>query len=310
MSVKLSLICPVYKVSEYIPDLMNSLLKGVNSPAVEVIFIDDCCPNRSIDICEAFLDDNNEKILFKSVFLKLETNQGQAAARNKALKECKGNYIGFIDSDDAIASNYWSVLEPYIDISCNDIIEFSFEEFTNSIPNKRNKEICEFPSSILNVFKSGFFVWTRLYKKELVANLEFPYGMIYEDVFYNVHAFSKASNIVRLSTSLVYYRKRHGSTTALRTSEYSQLIINLITAIKETINQYENPTEIISLLQKRTLLSVLKGLKIQDKKDRKRYFQLCYPQILSIKTLPFQGKTTNNSKMAYYLACFICRVLK
>ena len=310
MTIQVSLICPIYKVAQYIPELMSSLLAGVNTEQVEIIFVDDCCPEQSIIICEQFIAEHLEAIKFKFEIIKQPINQGQAAARNVALKVAKGNYIGFIDSDDAISPEYWNTLSDYINNQQHDIIEFGFEEFIDTLPKQNMGEVIELPSSNLNPFYYDFFVWTRLYKKEMVEKLCFPEGMIYEDIFYNVHAFAKAQSTVRLSASLVYYRKREGSTTALRTSQYSQLLINLVTASKETIQVVPQQQELVSLLQKRCLLLMLKGLKIVDKYDRKKYYQLCSPCLLSVRDLSKKYGSNVKSKASYFLARIVCRALK
>jgi glycosyltransferase involved in cell wall biosynthesis len=310
MSIALSLICPVYKVAEFIPDLMNSLLAGVNSSSVEVIFVDDCCPDNSITICEKFLNAHSDDILFKAVVLKQAINQGQAVARNAALKIAKGVYIGFVDSDDVIAPHYWHTLAKYVTQADNDIIEFSFEEFTTVIPSADDTNATELSSSNLNPFNTGFFVWTRLYNKAVIATLSFPKGMIYEDIYFNIHAFAKAKKSIRLSNTLVFYRKREGSTTATRTAQYSQLLINLITGIQQTIADSLHQQQLISLLQHHTLISMLKGLKITSKMERQQYYQLCWPKLSEVNNLALFYGATFKSKSSYLLAKLICYILK
>jgi hypothetical protein len=310
MSIALSLICPVYMVTEFIPDLMSSLLAGVNNHSVEVIFVEDCCPDNSIAICEQFLNDHKDNILFKVVILKQTINQGQAVARNAALKVATGEYIGFIDSDDVIAPHYWQTLAKYVEQADHDIIEFNFEEFTTVIPSANDTNTTELPSSNLNPFNTGFFVWTRLYSKSVIATLFFPEGVIYEDIYFNIHAFTKSKTSIRLSSTLVFYRKREGSTTAIRTAQYSQLLINLITGIQQTIADSLHQPQLISLLQQQILIYILKGLKITSKTERKQYYQLCWPKLFEVKQLSNDYSSSLKSKILYSLACLICRALK
>lgn len=310
MSIELSLICPMYKVAKYIPDLMESLLAGVNTEKVEIIFVDDCCPERSIEICEKFLKDNASEIRFNVVIRKLSVNAGLSGARNEGIKVSSGEYIGYIDSDDAIAPNYWSTLDPYIKSAKYDIIEFNFKEFTDTLPTSIEANVIESAASNIDSFHNGFFVWTRIYKKNNVKNIMFPEGLIYEDIFYNIYVFATANEIIRLSSCLIYYRKSDGSITATRTAQYSQLLINLITATEKNIEKMPNKIEFISLLKERTLISMLKGMKITSKKERKIYYQLCFPKLMDVNKLSKQYGSTFKSTISYYLACSLCRVLK
>jgi glycosyltransferase involved in cell wall biosynthesis len=306
MSIKLSLICPVYKVAEFIPDLMSSLLAGVNSSSVEVIFVDDCCPDNSIAICEQFLNDHKGNILFKAVVLKQVTNQGQAVARNAALKVATGEYIGFIDSDDVIAPHYWQTLAKYVEQADHDIIEFSFEEFAKNIPVVTDTSLVQVRSSQLNPFYSGFFVWTRLYKKAVVANLSFPGGMIYEDICFNIHAFSKSKTSIRLSNTLVFYRKREGSTTNGRTSSYSSLLQNMTTAIDTTISSFKQQDIVMLQAARYALLVTLKGFSITERNDRKVFFKKCSGIISSFRPLFNEFNKSTIAALKIRLSSMIC----
>lgn len=276
MSIMLSLVCPVYKVAEYIPDLMHSLMAGVNNEQVEIIFVNDCCPENSIEICEQFLAEYQHEIKFKSVVLNLGVNQGLSGARNEGLKVAQGEYIGFIDSDDVIASSYWNTLAPYIEKSCSDIIEFTFKEFATSLPNEDKQIVVnELPSSSLNPFYTGFFVWIRLYKKQVVNDLLFPEDKIYEDIFYNIHAFAKADSNIRLDACLVYYRKRQTSLTTTRTASYSNLLLNMVNSVASTIQSFKDKDIVAFQLARYSLLVSLKGFTIKERAERKLFFKQC-----------------------------------
>ncbi|NMF47263.1 glycosyltransferase family 2 protein [Pseudoalteromonas arctica] len=308
MPIKLSLICPVYKVAEFIPDLMQSLLFGINTDKVEIIFVDDCCPENSISLCESFILEHKSDIRFNSTIIKQPINIGQAAARNAALLIAKGEYIGFIDSDDVIASNYWDVLSSYVTDGTRDIIEFSFAEFSTTVPLSVNNEVIESESTNTALFDSGFFVWTRLYKKEMLKGLKFPEGVIYEDIYYNIHAFSMAESILRLSNTLVYYRKRAGSTTSSRTSSYSNLLLNMTNAVKATLSSFDKKNVVVAQVARYSLLVSLKGFTIKNRSDRKIFFNSCKKINFSFKR---DFSKNNNSIVAaikFKLSYFVCLV--
>jgi len=310
MTVNVSLICPVYKVAAYLPELMQSLLDGVNSEKVEVIFMDDCCPEQSIAVCEQFLNEHAELIKFQYKVIKQPVNQGQAAARNTALAVAKGEYIGFIDSDDAISPYYWETLSSYVVDAQYDIIEFTFEEFKDDLPMPSKAAVTELSTSNLNPFHYGFFVWTRLYKKSIVDELRFPEGTIFEDIFYNVHAFSEAKSTLRLSSCLVFYRKREGSTTSGRTSSYSNLLLNLVNSTNSTIECFQDKTEVVSQVVRYSFLVSLKGFTIKDRSDRRHFFKQCKKINLSFTPLLKQFNHSLMVKLKFKFSQFICSIGK
>jgi glycosyltransferase involved in cell wall biosynthesis len=277
MSVKLSIICPMYKVVEFLPELIDSLIAGANNKEVELIFVDDACPENSAEVCKRYLNTKSSDINFSYQVLILDQNIGQAGARNYALSRVEGDYIGFLDSDDLISKKYWQVLSSQIKTCDQDIIEFGFQEFSGVLPKEEHAKIKSISSSELNPFRTGFFVWTRVFKRALLEGLLFPEGMIFEDIYFTVLAFSKAKEIEFIPECLVFYRKRDGSTTSIRSSSYSQLLENLVKAVHQVISKSSVSNEMMLALSKRCLLVIFKGAKISDIGDRVRFYRNCAP---------------------------------
>ncbi|MDC9500779.1 glycosyltransferase family 2 protein [Pseudoalteromonas sp. Angola-18] len=306
MAIKITLICPVYKVAEFIPELMDSLVAGVNTENVEVIFVDDCCPENSINLCEDFLAKNKSIIKFSTTIIKQPINKGQAAARNAALIVANGTYIGFIDSDDAIAPNYWEALSTHVGSAANDIIEFDFKEFTTLLPTPDWGKYRDVELVKTDLFKSGFFVWTRLYKKNILDKCRFPEGVIYEDIYFNIQAFSHASSIVKIPKTLVFYRKRLGSTTSKRTSSYSNLLLNMVNSVKESIDKFDDKKTVVAQVARYSLLVSLKGYSIEDKKDRKLFFKQCRNINSIFKSIFKEYNKSIVAKLKFNLSNIIC----
>lgn len=87
-----SVIMPSYNSEKYIYNSIKSVL-GQTYKNLELIIVDDCSKDKTVDIIKSFGD---ERI---RLFIN-EVNQGAALTRNKALREAKGKYIAFLDSDD------------------------------------------------------------------------------------------------------------------------------------------------------------------------------------------------------------------
>ena len=94
-----SIIVPMYNVERYIKICIDSILAQTFRD-FELIIVDDCSTDNSYKICTELYGDNKKVRLFRH-----EKNQGQGPARNFGIKNAQGEYIWFIDSDDAIIPN-------------------------------------------------------------------------------------------------------------------------------------------------------------------------------------------------------------
>jgi len=93
MSKLISIITPVYNVEKFIVETIESVIKQTYTNW-ELILIDDGSTDNSSEICKQYaVKDKRIKYIYK-------TNSGQAAARNLGIKNAKGEYITFLDSDD------------------------------------------------------------------------------------------------------------------------------------------------------------------------------------------------------------------
>src|SRR5690625_5303877 len=94
--VKVSVIIPVYNVEQYISECVISLLKQDLLDS-EFIFINDGSLDSSIEILKQYSDHR--------IRIVNQCNSGLSAARNTGIKESKGKYILFLDSDDYLMKN-------------------------------------------------------------------------------------------------------------------------------------------------------------------------------------------------------------
>ena len=91
----ISVIVPVYNVKEYLNTCVESILNQTHEN-LEVILVDDGSTDGSGEICDSYAKtDTRVQVLHT-------TNGGQAAARNRGIEVCKGEYLTFIDSDDSM----------------------------------------------------------------------------------------------------------------------------------------------------------------------------------------------------------------
>lgn len=97
---RVSVVIPVHKVERFIEQCVQSVVEQTY-PDVEIILVDDCGGDRSIELAEAVLKKSARpwQILYH------EKNRGQSAARNTGTDVATGKYLYYVDSDDYIGKN-------------------------------------------------------------------------------------------------------------------------------------------------------------------------------------------------------------
>ena len=93
MNDLVSIIMPSYNTASYVKDTVQSVFDQTY-PNWELIIVDDCSPDNTDEVVAPFLSDKRIR------YLKNEVNSGAAVSRNRALREAKGKWIAFLDSDD------------------------------------------------------------------------------------------------------------------------------------------------------------------------------------------------------------------
>ena len=99
----ISVIIPIYNVELYLNKCIESVLNQTYTN-LEVILVNDGSTDRSGEICDSYCKiDKRVKVIHQK-------NGGPALARNRGLRIAKGEYIGFIDSDDYMAEDKYEAL--------------------------------------------------------------------------------------------------------------------------------------------------------------------------------------------------------
>lgn len=93
MNELVSIIMPSYNTGAYIKETINSVVSQTYENW-ELIIVDDCSTDNTDEIVRSFQIDQRIR------YLKNENNSGAAVSRNKAIKEARGKWIAFLDSDD------------------------------------------------------------------------------------------------------------------------------------------------------------------------------------------------------------------
>lgn len=210
----ISIVIPVYNVEKYLKKCIESVMKQTYKN-LEIILVDD----GSTDLCSNICDEYEKKD--KRIKVIHKANGGLSDARNCGIDMAKGEYIGFVDSDDFIEEEmyermYECIKKTNSDISiCGKYIDY---ENGKSIPAIKDKEtiVNEMTSKealikLNSFYKFDMATWDKLYKRELFKDIRFPYGKKCEDYYTTYKLFDKSKKIVYFSTPLYHYFQRENS---------------------------------------------------------------------------------------------------
>ena len=99
----ISIIVPVYNVEKYLSRCIESILSQ-SYKNLELILVDDGSTDLSYEICKKYKAEDNRVIITN------QKNAGSSVARNTGLSYAKGEFIGFVDSDDWVLPNMFDVM--------------------------------------------------------------------------------------------------------------------------------------------------------------------------------------------------------
>lgn len=247
---KISVVIPIYNVERFIREALESVVKQTLKD-VEIICIDDCSTDKSLEIVKEFALKDNRILVIEN-----KTNQGEIIAKYKGAQMAKGDYIGTLDPDDYLPPNYYETLYNEAVINNADVAICNIKrikENGNLIKNKlikvTNENKCiKFNETYINKLNPG--TPNKIIKKEIFEHaMNFKDRDIWKDYYQYWRGFTKFTpRVCFVEDVFYYYRKRNGSITRSKASKKEKLksllkTIELILSylVKEEI--YENYKE-------------------------------------------------------------------
>lgn len=289
MNCDLTIIIPVYNVEKYIIECLDSVYnQEIEQEKYEVLCIDDCGKDNSIELIDIFVKERNIKNLR---IIKHKTNKGLSEARNTGIRNAKGKYLMFLDSDDMLQKRCLNRIVECSKENKLDILQFGFIEISEmGIEANISSEISE--STNLGSVLSGdaFFskvckskqyipmVCMRLYKLEYILSQDLFYpNIMFEDEEFSPRILINALRVLSISEKVYIYRRRTNSiTTSIKKDrrwfESHRIIIRRLGMFSKEIFSKESHIFLENRIENLTL-SLVKNYVIYDcTSDDIKYF--------------------------------------
>ena len=197
----LSIIIPVYNVEPFVEKCIRSCeAQDVSKADYEIVVVNDGSKDNSLDVVNCVANE------FENIRVFSQANAGLSAARNKGMREAKGDYYMFVDSDDWIAENCLAKLIGKLRMEHPDALSINGEiKRRQSYPDETPISGCDLlvkgvsPCATFSIWSADFF------KKH---NLTFFEGIFHEDSEFTPRAYYFAGK-VSLTNDIIYYVRQN-----------------------------------------------------------------------------------------------------
>ena len=248
MAIKVSVILPVYNVSEYLRQCMDSIIAQTLKD-IEIICVDDGSTDDSLSILKEYADrDERVKVI-------QQANAGAGAARNKGLEVATGEYLSFLDSDDFFEPDMlekaWkkaSDTDAQIVVFRSDQYREDLQKFVQvrwtlhekELPPYRPMYFRNFTGNVFKVFVG--WAWDKLFSRRFVEenNLKFQQLRTSNDMLFVFSAIAFADNIEIVDEVLAHQRRNNPNSLSNTREKSWQCFHEALAALKVALVEHGN----------------------------------------------------------------------
>ncbi len=237
--LKVSVIVPIYNVKKYIEKCLDSLAEQ-SLRECEFICVDDGSEDGSYRIVEVYTQKDKRFRLIR------QDNKGQAVARNVGIRNAKGKYLAFLDSDDFF-NHKDTLMKLYQKTEECGLEILSYETellYEASMKEKENKDFYYYKENKYEGIKTGKELFVSMMSNHefcdsacllfikrkwlLEQSILFYQGIYYEDALFCIQCFLHADRTMHISERLYTYRIRENSTMTAQIqwkNVYSRIVV-------------------------------------------------------------------------------------
>lgn len=264
---KVSVIIPVYGVEKYIERCARSLFEQTLDD-IEYLFIDDCTPDKSVEILKRVLEEYPHR-KSQVVIHRMEQNSGQAKVREWGMRNARGEYVIHCDSDDWVDVDMYEKMYKKSVSADYDIVVCDYYESDGISHVRKNEYISdkveETMSSIL-LKKTHSVLWNKLVKKSIYNNeIIYPIANNAEDYALLVQLAYHSKSFGYVNEPLYFYFYNTSSLTKVMTNEnlinrFNQSVSNIgivesFLRKNQSLAKYSDELDCIKVIEKEILIS-------------------------------------------------------
>lgn len=245
MNPMVSIIVPIYNAQNYLNRCIDSILNQEYTD-FELLLVDDGSTDSSGSICDTYAaSDDRIRVIHK-------TNSGVSDTRNTAIRQAKGTYLQFLDSDDWITPDATKLLvRAATEHNCDLVIADFYRVVGERVSHKGDIEDDgvltreEFAEHMMENPADFYYgvLWNKLYRRDIIEKygLQMDTSVSWcEDFLFNLEYILHANIFYALQAPIYYYVKTKGSLVATQGISISKTIKMKFMVFEYYNNFYKN----------------------------------------------------------------------
>lgn len=282
MSIKVSVVIPVYNVEKYIEECIDSVIKQ-SMHEIEIIVVDDGSKDRSGKILDNYAQKDPRVLVIH------QENGGVSSARNTGLAKCSGKYVYIMDSDDylepdALEKLYLNAEETKADVVIADHYtfrnkksQFQHHYFSKEFVTEDQKIIQQIQNMVLHDGFSPYLTsenkglgiatpWNKLLSRELIDNNELrfdPYVLgTFDDGLFALSVFQYVKKVSYIRAYIYHYRVIETSLIHRYNPNRRNIDQRVFQRIREFTDKYAKDGEFIEAYHGRVIIYLVQEFRV------------------------------------------------
>ena len=315
--MNISVIIPIYNAKDFVIDCLKSVVTQTFTGGIECILVDDCGYDNSLALAEEFIASCGVKVDF--VVLRQEYNQGPSAARNRGIREARGEYVFFLDADDVISPDCIELLYSLARQYDLDYVQGMYHSDEHYHMPVYKSEDCNTPICDRKVIKKNLLDYTyipftphnRLVRRQFLLehNLFFPEKIKVREDFYWMFFVAKYVEKMALCNKETYFRGYNGESLTHKINKDREILAyrTLIEDFCASIDPFMQGEQKALILD--TLLIAIRGNYFENEGSKNKMISMFMQYNVGIEKIILRlllvlGESTLKTKLLHLLLRF------
>lgn len=281
-NIKVSICVPVYNMEKYLEKCIQSLIKQTLKD-IEIIFVNDGSTDNSISILDKY------KRKYSNIKVISQPNQGLGGARNTALKNAIGEYVGFVDADDFVENDMYEKMYLKAKECKADIVMCDYDFYPKN-DTKKKKWFTPYEGEITGEFLNrNTQPWNKIVSNKLIKDLKFEFFEKNGDGVF-IYLMLSANKIVSMEEKLYNYRVGHSSMSTNYSMKHFEISIDSCDKQIELLDKTKYKEKLKEYFEFRKIYVLIQAIAVAAKvKNREKF----YKYVQDLKKLNYKNNMYN-----------------